>query len=203
VNDPAFARKARAAASLTEPFRYDVGTVFLHWSTAFLVACLWVVAQIIDYFPPGPLRVDARSAHILLGVILAIILAMRVAWRSNGTGAISPVRTGFVEQMASLGHKALYALLVLAVLTGMVNAWVRGDSILNLFAIPSISPGNRELRGIVGAIHAFATNTLLIVALLHSVVALFHHYVLRDDVLGRMLRMPAKAGPVAANRDSP
>jgi cytochrome b561 len=168
-----------------------------------LVACLWIIAQVIDYFPPGPLRVAARSAHILLGVILTIILAMRVAWRRNGTGAISPVRSGLMEEMASLGHKALYALLVLAVLTGMVNAWVRGDSFFNLFAIPSISPGNRELRSLIGAIHAYMTNGLLIVALSHSAAALFHHYVLRDDVLGRMLRMRTKAGAVAAKPDSP
>jgi cytochrome b561 len=108
-----------------------------------------------------------------------------------------------MEQMASIGHKALYALLVLAVLTGIVNAWARGDSILNLFAIPSISPGNRELRQFIGAIHAYVTNTLLVVALLHSAMALFHYYVLRDDVLGRMLRMRAKSATVAANDDSP
>src|SRR4051794_7395685 len=89
------------------PFRYDRRTVLLHWMTAVLVAVLWLVAQIIDDFPPGALRVGARSAHIVLGIVLLLVLAARVAWRRKGSGALSPMRSGFLEQAASLGHKAL------------------------------------------------------------------------------------------------
>jgi cytochrome b561 len=88
----------------------------------------------------------------------------------------------------------LYALLLFAVLSGLTNAWVRGDSVFNLFTIPSIAPENRELRHLAGTIHAYLTNTLLVVALLHSAIALFHHYILRDDVVGRMLGIRKDAG---------
>jgi cytochrome b561 len=38
----------------------------------------------------------------------------------------------------------------------------------------------------IGGYHALAANTVLILAGLHAVVALSHHYIMRDDVLARM-----------------
>jgi cytochrome b561 len=176
------------AQGITPPsFHYDRKTIILHWSTAILVALLWIIAQIIDDVPAGPLRVDTRSLHILLGVVLMVILAMRITWRSRGSGALRPTRSGLMDEAAHLGQTLLYVLAIVAVLAGIANLWVRGDSIFNLFSVPSFAPGDRELRKIIGTIHAYATNALVIVALGHSVLALFHHYVLRDDVLSRML----------------
>jgi len=47
--------------------RYDAATIIFHWLTALLVVGQWVGAQVIDWFPPGRLRVDARSMHIVAG----------------------------------------------------------------------------------------------------------------------------------------
>jgi cytochrome b561 len=184
------------------PFRYDRETILLHWCTAVLVVALWGIAQIIDFFPNGPLRVDVRSLHIALGATLAILLARRVIRRVTGRAAAAPQPSGILERAASLGHIALYALAILAVLTGIANAWTRGDSIFNLFAIPSFAPDDRALHKLVGTLHAYATNTLLIVAAGHAAFALFHYYVLRDDILRRMLPTPGKAALVDTNRDS-
>ena len=58
---------------------YDPATRFFHWATAILVAEQWLGAQVIDWFPSGPPRVNARSVHIALGVALALLLLARVA----------------------------------------------------------------------------------------------------------------------------
>jgi cytochrome b561 len=39
----------------------------------------------------------------------------------------------------------------------------------------------------IGGYHALAANALAILAGLHAAAALFHHYVMRDDILRRML----------------
>ena len=68
----------------TDAKRYDPTTMFFHWATAVLVVTQWLGAQTIDWFPRGPLRVDARSVHITVGVTLAALLAARVLWRATG-----------------------------------------------------------------------------------------------------------------------
>ena len=49
---------------------HDPTTVALHWISALLVVLLWTIGQTVDVFPNGPLRIDYRSVHIVLGVTL-------------------------------------------------------------------------------------------------------------------------------------
>jgi cytochrome b561 len=60
---------------------YDNRTIILHWVTALLVAEQWLGAQIIDWFPKGAPRVDARSVHITCGILLAAVLVGRIIGR--------------------------------------------------------------------------------------------------------------------------
>ena len=168
-------------------FVYDRKTIVLHWCTALLVGALWILGQTIDDFPAGPWRVDARSVHIGLGLTVAVVLVIRVLWRSQGVGALRPERMGTLDRVAAFGHWALYALVILAVVLGIANALVRGDSIFNLFSLPDLSHGDRDLRKLVGGLHGWIANTLVILAVGHAFFALFHHYVLRDGVMRRMI----------------
>jgi cytochrome b561 len=65
--------------------------------------------------------------------------------------------------------------------------WARGDSIFNVFTIPKMVPGDPALEHQISDWHALAANALLIVAGVHAAAALFHHYILRDETLRRML----------------
>ncbi len=177
-------------------FVYDRKTILLHWCTALLVGALWILGQTIDDFPAGPWRVDARSFHILLGVTLAVVLAIRLMWRNRGVGALRPDRTGRLDRLAAFGHWSLYAVAILAVVLGITNALARGDDIFNLFSLPDFSHGDRDLRKFIGALHGWVANTLLVLVAGHALLALFHHYVLRDAVMRRML--PARAARDAA-----
>jgi cytochrome b561 len=181
-----------ADSILTEPastqgLRHDPVTIAMHWVTAGLVVALWLIGQTIDWAPRGPLRVDYRSLHIVLGVSLAVVLVTRILWRLTRGGMLPPLDTGALLLIARVTHFALYALMVIAVCLGIANVWVRGDSIFNLFSIPSIAPGDKALRGSVEDYHALAANAVLIVAGVHAAAALFHHLFLRDATLRRIL----------------
>ena len=167
--------------------RYDRKTIFLHWASALLVVLLWGIAQVIDFFPSGPMRVNVRSLHIALGVTLAVVVALRVVWRLREGRQLPSFETGLMGLAAHAAHYALYALLIAEVTLGLANTWVRGDSIFNLFAVPAFDPGNKALRRQVGDLHELVANLILIVAGVHAAAALFHHYVRHDGVLRRML----------------
>lgn len=167
---------------------YDRTTVWLHWITAFLVAFQWIGAQVIDLFPRGPLRVDARSVHILFGVALATVLVARVLWRATRGRRLPPADSGLMHLAVKGVHWALYALLGAIVIVGIGLVWVRGDSIFDLFSIPAYDPSApKTLRENVGELHEILANTILVVAGLHAVAALLHRYYRRDGVLARML----------------
>ena len=167
---------------------YDSRTIALHWLTAALVVGLWLLGQGIDWFPKGTPRSLARSTHIALGAVLALVLIRRIWWRLAGGVHLPRAGNGALDAVTTLTHKVLYLLLVGTVLLGLTNAWVRGDTLFMTLKIPAFDPGNASLRESVEDLHAWAANILLAIAGLHAAAALLHHFVLKDDVLRRMLR---------------
>jgi cytochrome b561 len=177
--------------------RYDTFTILLHWTTASLVFVQWGIASpdvpmangvsLIDFFPTGRPRIMMRSVHIALGVLLIAVVLVRIFWRGTSSQKLPAAYPGLMGVAANLMHYALYALLTMTLVLGVANVWVRGDSIFGLFSIPAFNPNDRALRQTFGHLHGWAANALLIVAGMHALTALFHHYVLRDGVLRRML----------------
>lgn len=166
---------------------YDRRTIALHWLTAVLVISLWLLGQTIDWFPKGSPRAIARSSHIAIGIGLAFVLVRRIWWRLTHGARISPADSSALDTIAASTHKILYLLLVSTVLLGIANVWVRGDTLFMLLQIPAFEPGNTGLRESVEELHSLAANILLIVVGLHAAAGLLHHFVLKDDILRRML----------------
>lgn len=167
--------------------RYDGTTILLHWATAVLVVEQWLGAQIIDWFPRGALRIDARSVHIALGVLLAAVLLGRLLWRSSRGRRLPLADSGFFGLVAKATHWGLYGLLGAMVLVGLALTWTRGDSLFNLISIPAYDPADRELADQVQDIHATIGWIILALAGIHAGAALVHRYLWRDGVLARML----------------
>jgi len=175
--------------ALVTPQRYDRTTVLLHWGIALLVGTQWLGAHTIDWFPKGPYRVDARSMHIVCGVVLTAALLYRIYWRASA-GVKFPRERTPTAFLAVVVHYALYALLATVLGLGLFNAWLRGDMLFGLVQIPPFgSYGAQERHALIERVvdlHGTASNLLLILAGGHALAGLFHHFVLKDTVLGRM-----------------
>lgn len=167
--------------------RYDPTTMFFHWATALLVVVQWLGAQVIDWFPRGPLRVDARSVHITVGVLLAALLVGRIIWRATEGRRLPLADRGALNVVAKGTHWVMYLLLIAMVTLGAFLVWARGDSIFNLFRIPVYDAANKDLAHTVGDLHNTVGYLILGLAGIHAAAALVHRFVWRDGVLARML----------------
>jgi cytochrome b561 len=167
--------------------RYDLPTIWFHWLVALLIPIQWGSAQVIDLFPQGMPRIDARSVHISIGLLIGVLLAMRIFWRA-AHGRILPPAEGVIAQLlAKTMHYTLYMLLIGVVFTGIFLVYVRGDNFFGLFTVPAFDPGNKALRHNIGELHGTIANIILILAGFHAAIALIHHYLWRDGILLRML----------------
>ena len=171
--------------SSTTVIRYDRTTVALHWTTAGLVAVLWILGQTADWFPDGPINTGMWSTHVVLGFALAGVLVWRIPWRSGGGRSLPAADGGALHVLAKSTHYGLYLLLVTVVMLGVVNAFVRGYSIYDLFHLPQV--GDRAWRHQITDWHDLAANVVLALAGFHALAALTHHFLWHDGVLGRML----------------
>ncbi|BAL27199.1 cytochrome b [Azoarcus sp. KH32C] len=171
-----------------DPLRYDGVTILLHWVIAGLVILLWIVGQVIDEFPRGDPRIAVRSLHILFGLALTLLFPFRVYWRVRKGARLPTAGHGWLDRLAKGGHHLLYLLLGVLLALGCANAWVRGDTIFGLLTIPQFAPGDKELKSLVEGLHGSFANIIIILAAVHALAALGHHYILHDNVLRRMLR---------------
>jgi len=170
---------------------YTVSQKWLHWLLFGLVLFMYAVTFGEDIFPRGDPRADlAWRIHISFGIVFAVLVALRLVVRlGRGVPALPPGMTPLERTAAKAGHLLLYALLVALPVLGVLLTWYRGEalSFFGLFAVPSpVTPDPATARSIKG-LHSLCANGILIMAGLHALAALWHHYVRRDTVLRRML----------------
>jgi cytochrome b561 len=182
--------EATRIAAGDDRVRYDGLEMSLHWATALLVVINYVLAQVWGYLQRGtPLRHSLQSLHVSFGLLLTAVIVARLLWRAGPGRRVPPATSGLIELASRLVHYALYGLLIAVAVLGLCFRWAQGEplSFLGLFAIPSPYPFVKAQAHTIGGLHNWAATILIVLAGLHAAAALFHHFVLRDDVLWRML----------------
>lgn len=164
--------------------RYDRSTIVLHWLTAVLVTIQWLIGRTTGFMARGPVRVDIWSIHVLLGVCITAVFIARIAWRWRRGRRLPGVGASVERAAAKFVHVGLYVVLGVVLALGIANTIVHGFPLFNVLTVP----GKQDLATIlrVNAWHGLAANVFAALVLLHTLAALFHHYVQRDDVLRRM-----------------
>jgi cytochrome b561 len=171
--------------------RYDILTIALHWATALIVIFLFASSQIWGYLPwDSFLRRNLQSLHISFGITLAALIIIRLIWRLTLGRKLPAVNsTLLMQRLANLVHRALYLLLIAQIILGFLFRWSQGEplSAFGLLTLPDIGI-NPMLRHTFATLHFYNAWIIIIVSGLHAGAALFHHYILRDSTLRRMIR---------------
>ncbi len=140
---------------------------------------------------PGFAQPKLRALHQSLGLLLWILGALLLAWRGFGR-APRPEPTRFSWQIAAsrVVTVSLHALLVVLPLLGYIAASIRGDRIqlLGTLSVPGLPvPARSEWMLWLAAGHRILAWCFLACLFVHVGVALYHHFVVRDRMLERML----------------
>jgi cytochrome b561 len=163
-----------------------------HWATAPFVLLAWLLGQFRDALPRGAARDAGLSVHMALGLGVILLIVLRLAWRALDPPPPAIVARRFEPWLgyaASAGHLLLYALLIAAPILGIVVQLARGQAlpVFGLFDIASPWTMDRAFFRQMLGLHELAANALGVVAAGHAAAALFHHWVLRDRTMARML----------------
>ncbi|HEX4893862.1 MAG TPA: cytochrome b/b6 domain-containing protein, partial [Hyphomicrobiaceae bacterium] len=89
---------------------------------------------------------------------------------------------------AHFNHWGLYVLLIIVPVLGWVGVSYYGArTIFGLFSLPPLTAQNQDTATTVLLVHKWAAFVLIAMAAVHVGAALFHYFIRRDGVLGRML----------------
>ena len=161
----------------------------LHWLMAALLLGLLALGLYMTDLPLSPEKLLLYSWHKWLGVSAFLLLWCRLLWRLTHRAPAAPegVSAG-MARLATLGHLALYALMLLIPLSGWLMGSAKGVPTVwfGLWPIPDLLPRDRALGDALQLVHR-ALNYLLMATIAgHVAAALWHHTVRKDDTLRRM-----------------
>jgi len=170
--------------------RYGVVAQLFHWVTAILVLVAFI------YGPGGSeQRVYAtardfdRQLHETLGLCVFALAVLRVLWRMLDTRPAPPQVPRWMDLAATAMQWTLYLLLFALPFTAIAGAWLEGHPVTLLAGvkIPPLIGMSHDTGATIARIHTWLGDAILWLAGFHALAALYHHLVLRDDVLASML----------------
>jgi len=162
---------------------------FLHWAIVLLIVPQYFLAEAAEELPNGLEKLQIFTWHKSLGMLVLILALARIAWKVMNQGLPGPIGNAWQRKAAAAGHGLLYLLILAQPLSG----WIMSSSanypvtLFNWFQFPAIVGENHDLHERMEEVHELLFNALLVVAAIHIAAALYHHFVLKDSVLRRML----------------
>lgn len=171
--------------------RYGLVTILTHWVVALAVFALfalgfWMVG--LNYYSTW--YQTAPELHKSVGILLFLLMLLRLGWRLF-TPMPAPLagHGRWTRLGAKLGHGFLYLALFGVMISGYLISTAEGRPIgvFGLFQVPALITGIPDQADIAGLVHEYLAWALVIVAALHGLAALKHHFLDRDATLLRML----------------
>jgi cytochrome b561 len=168
--------------------RYNRAARALHWIIAVLV-----IGNIVGGLLHDALEdiINLMPLHKSAGMTVLALTLVRIAWRFTWRAPPHPAGTSRAEAVAARAvHLVFYGLLLAMPLSGwiMASAGKYPLTWFGLFDLPKLAVTRADPAYLVGReVHEVLGWLFAALAVLHIAAALRHHFVLRDEVLKRML----------------
>lgn len=175
--------------------RYGAVAQTLHWLIVALIVVQVTTAFLADDMPFGPHKAAMLGRHKSFGMTILMLMVLRLGWRFANPSPRLPAATKPYERgLAKITHYALYAILFAMPLSGWVLSAAKNFPVswFHLFTWPNPVAPDADLAEGMEELHETLAIVLGVTVTLHILAALRHHFLLKDDVLKRML--PARKG---------
>jgi cytochrome b561 len=155
-----------------------------------LIAAVYACIELRELFPKGSdPREGLKAWHFMLGLAVFFLAWVRlVIHLSSPAPRIEPLPSRWVSRSGKLMHVALYVLMIGLPLAGwlILSAAAKPVPFFGL-QLPALVGESKALADLFKEIHETGATVGYFLIGLHAAAALFHHYVVRDNTLRRML----------------
>lgn len=161
----------------------------LHWLIALLAFSQLAMGKFFEVEPDE--SGSLFTWHASFGLMVLALMLVRLVWRlTHAVPELPPTTPVWQQRVARSIHWAFYAVLISLPLSGWMLTSAEGEAVtfLGWVPVPALPvPGGEASEDLIEEVHELLGNVLLVLAGIHVLAGLKHHFIDRDDVLRRML----------------
>ncbi|MEY3197535.1 MAG: hypothetical protein RLZZ59_906 [Pseudomonadota bacterium] len=163
---------------------------FLHWVVGLMIIGLLCVGFYMTDLPNSDEKWQIYGLHKATGTLVFGLIIIRILWRLiNVAPELPTTMKPLLQTGYKLGVKSMYLLMFVMPLSGIFMSLYSGHdiSVYGLFSIKAFELSNKELAHILHSIHVYSGIILACIISVHTMLALYHHLIVKDRLLLRMI----------------
>lgn len=171
------------------PRSYGWGFILIHWLMALAIIGLYPLGLYIDslsYYDAAYRTMP--HIHKGIGMLVLFALAFRLIWRVLNRIPAALPQPAPLARLTHTVHLLLYLLMLIALVSGYMISTADGRPIdvFGWFSVPAFASTLNNQEDLAGMVHWYSTTALMVLAALHALAALKHHFVDKDATLKRI-----------------
>ncbi|QKJ87197.1 superoxide oxidase [Paramixta manurensis] len=173
--------------------KFAPSQITLHWLVFILVVIAYAMIELRGFAGRGtPLRAIMIATHFSCGFTILLLMLARLFLRHrHPSPAIEPPPPLWQVALAKIMHALIYLLFIGLPILGLISRYYDGQHwVLFGLSMPVADPSDEDFAYEVIDWHKTLAPLGYWLIGLHAAAALFHHYVIKDSTLLRM--MPGK-----------
>ena len=178
-------------SALTENHRYGAPMMVMHWLLALGILTAFAVGlYMVDIPGITPFKLKLFNWHKWLGVTLFVLVLLRLLVRWGSNVPKYPPHWGHrTISLAKLGHGLLYVLMFAVPVFGYLYSLASGFPVVwfGVIELPVLIEKDAGLKDLFKTLHELSAKGLVLLVVGHVGMALKHHVIDKDGVLGRMI----------------
>lgn len=163
---------------------------FFHWVIALLVCAqfYWVWSPNFITFSDA-IKTQYVLLHKSLGISILALAILFILWRMVTIRPSDPSQPYWKQIIAKIVHYSLFILLLAMPILGYLMSVADGRTVrfFGLFDLPNLISANPKMADLYFQTHSILGYVFVILIGLHVAAALHHHFIVKDDVLKKML----------------
>ena len=170
--------------------RYSRQQIIFHWLSLLFISITYTAIEMKGLVPKSnPWHDYLKLIHFNAGCLVFIVMVIRLILRKNHIAPpISPTPPQWQLTLSTLVHKLMYLSFILLPILGLLVLTIAGKQ-WNLLGIhiPAFMTADKVAAKPFKELHETIANLSYFLIALHAGAAIYHHHVVKDDTLKRML----------------
>lgn len=165
--------------------QYSTRLAAIHWLTLLLFIVAFYLGHELDKTEAAAAKMALYPYHFIIGDLVLILTLVRTYFlRKDGKPAPATGGSAIGNKVATGIHHLLYALLIALPISGMVM--INTTGVLAALQAHDVNLLPDLEKFTIHEVHATIVAIIMLTIALHIVAALYHQFVLKDNLIRRM-----------------